>query len=151
MPRPEGNRRINYVPAIVRSSAALLLCLYTIILVQLTLQDASAESGIFDRLDSIMLTVSGGHVQWTQTEVLANVALFVPAGLLLAVLLGRAWASVVACIAVSAAIELAQQRYLPSRVPSLEDVQHNSIGGAIGALTAWPLLRWSGRKPSLHR
>jgi hypothetical protein len=42
-------------------------------------------------------------------------------------------ASVVLCIAASAAIELTQQRYLPSRVPSLEDVRHNSIVGALGA------------------
>jgi hypothetical protein len=142
MPRPKGNRRIKYVPVIVRGLAAGLLSIYAIILAQITLRPAAAEIDNFHHLQSIASTLSGGRLDWTETEVLGNIALFVPAGFLLAVLLGRTWASVVLCVAVSAAIELAQQRYLPSRVPSLEDVQHNSIGGAIGALTAWPLLRW---------
>jgi hypothetical protein len=142
MSSPQGNRRIKYVPAIVRGFAAGLLSIYAIILAQITLRPAAAEIDTSDRLQGIASAVSGGRLDWTETEVLGNIALFVPAGFLLAVLLGRTWASVVLCIAVSAAIELAQQRYLPSRVPSLEDVQHNSIGGAIGALSAWPLLRW---------
>jgi VanZ family protein len=36
---------------------------------------------------------------------------------------------------------LAQQRYLPSRVPSLADVEHNGLGGLIGALLGWPFAR----------
>jgi VanZ family protein len=39
----------------------------------------------------------------------------------------------------SMGIELAQQRYLPSRVPSLADVEHNGLGGVIGAALAWPV------------
>jgi hypothetical protein len=140
--RLKGDRPIRYVPVVARGSAAGLLSIYVITLACLTLQPAYADSGSLDRLQNIMSGLSGGSIELTETEALANIALFVPAGFLLAVLLGRTWASVVLCIAASAAIELAQQRYLPSRVPSLEDVQHNSIGGAIGALTAWPLLRW---------
>lgn len=44
------------------------------------------------------------------------------------------------CILASAAIELAQQRYLPSRVPSLADVEHNGLGAVIGAGIAWLVL-----------
>jgi VanZ family protein len=57
------------------------------------------------------------------------------------VVLGRPFLSVALCVLGSACIELAQQRYLPSRVPSLADIQHNSLGGLLGALLAWPVAR----------
>jgi hypothetical protein len=113
--------------------------LYAIVIARLTLQPASSESGIFGLLDRVMSRASNGRLDWSQTEVLANIALFVPAGFLLAIVLGRAWASAALCVLASAGIELAQQRYFPSRVPSLADVEHNGLGGAIGALLAWPL------------
>jgi len=125
----------------VRWAAAVLLGLYTVVIARLTLAPASSEDGTFGLLDRIATRLSGGHLDWSQTEVLANVALFVPAGFLLAIVLGRVWASVVLCVLASAAIELAQQRYFPSRVPSLADVEHNGLGGAIGAVLAWPLNR----------
>jgi glycopeptide antibiotics resistance protein len=124
---------------LTRWCAAALLVLYTFVIARLTLFPAASESGTFDVLNRIMTRISGGRLDWSQTEVLANIALFVPAGFLLAVVLGRAWMSIVVCIAASAAIELAQQRYLPSRVPSLADVEHNGLGGLIGALLAWPV------------
>ncbi|MCW2526915.1 MAG: hypothetical protein JWM76_1775 [Pseudonocardiales bacterium] len=124
---------------LTRWCAGALLILYTFVIAKLTLFPASSESGTFDLLNRIMTRISDGRLDWSQTEVLANVALFVPAGFLLAVVLGRAWISIVLCIVGSAAIELAQQRYLPSRVPSLADVEHNGLGGLIGALLAWPV------------
>jgi glycopeptide antibiotics resistance protein len=125
----------------IRWWAAVLLALYSVVIARLTLATASSESGIFSLLDRLTSHASGGRLQWSQTEVLANVALFVPAGFLLAIVLGRAWLSTMACIIASAGIELAQQRYLPSRVPSLADVEHNGLGGLIGALAAWPFIR----------
>jgi glycopeptide antibiotics resistance protein len=136
-------------PIIVRWCAAVLLGLYTIVIARLTLLPASSESGVFGHLNNLMTRVSNGHLQWTQTEVLANVALVVPAGFLLTIVLGRAWASVILCGLASVAIELAQQRYLPSRVPSIADVEHNGLGGLIGAILGWPVayaVRTSGRR-----
>ena len=123
----------------IRWCAAVLLAFYTVVIAKLTLLPADSETNTFDLLDRIMTRVSDGRLDWSQTEVLANIALFVPAGFLLAVVVGRACVSVVLCVAAAAAIELAQQQYLPSRVPSLADVEHNGLGGAIGALVAWPL------------
>jgi glycopeptide antibiotics resistance protein len=80
-------------------------------------------------------------LQGSQTEVVANVALFVPAGLLLSVVLGRPILSAALCVLGSACTELARQRYFPSRAPSIADVQHNGLGGLLGALPAWPLFR----------
>jgi glycopeptide antibiotics resistance protein len=124
---------------LTRWCAGALLILYTFVIAKLTLFPAASESGTFDLLNRIMTRISDGRLDWSQTEVLANIALFVPAGFLLAVVLGRAWISIVLCVLCSAAIELAQQRYLPSRVPSLADVEHNGLGGLIGALLAWPV------------
>jgi glycopeptide antibiotics resistance protein len=123
----------------VRWTAGVLLGLYALVIARLTLAPATSETGTFGLLNRIMTHASNGRLDWTQTEVLANVALFVPAGFLLAVVLGRAWLSALLCVLASVAIELAQQRYLPSRVPSIADVEHNGLGGAIGALLAWPL------------
>jgi glycopeptide antibiotics resistance protein len=128
-----------------RWCAAALLGLYAVVIARLTLVPASSERGIFGLLNRVTTHASGGRLDWSQTEVLANVALFVPAGFLLAVSLGRVWAAAVVCIVASAAIELAQQRFLPSRVPSLADVEHNGLGGAIGAALAWPFARWVRR------
>jgi glycopeptide antibiotics resistance protein len=124
-----------------RWCAGVLLGLYAVVIARLTLASASAESGIFALLDRLTSHASAGRLDWTQTEVLANIALFVPAGFLLTIALGRAWVSAVVCVLASAGIELAQQRYFPSRVPSLADVEHNGVGGAFGALLAWPAAR----------
>jgi hypothetical protein len=126
---------------IIRCCAAVLLLLYSIVVARLTLLPATSEHGIFAILDRA-ISLSNGHLTYSRAEVLANVALFVPAGFLLAVVVGRTWLSVVLCVMASAAIELAQQRYLPSRVPTIADVEHNGLGGALGALVAWPLARW---------
>lgn len=117
----------------------MLLSLYTVLIAKLTLRPADAEERAFGVLDRVMTRVSDGRLDWSQTEVLANIALFVPAGFLLAITVGRAWASILLCVLASACIEVAQHRYLPSRFATIDDVQHNGLGGAIGALLAAPL------------
>ncbi len=82
-----------------------------------------------------------GRLQWSLTEVLANVALFVPAGFLLSVVFGAADPE--RC---SVRPWLGMHRHRPaglrpSRVPSIADVQHNGLGGLLGAVLAWPLFR----------
>jgi glycopeptide antibiotics resistance protein len=122
--------------------AGILLGLYTVLVARLTLAPASSESGAVDLLDRIATKLSGGRLDPTQAEVLGNVALFVPAGFLLAIVLGRAWASVLLCVLAAAAIETAQRVFLPSRVPSVADVEHNALGGLVGAVLAVPLAYW---------
>lgn len=135
--------------AVVRWSAGVLLALYTVVLVKLTLMPAATERHTFRLLDRIATKISDGRLEWSQTEILANIALFVPAGFLLAVVLGRVWAGIALCVLASICIELAQYRYLPSRVPTLDDVRHNGLGGLVGAVLAWPVvyvLRTSRRR-----
>lgn len=68
-------------------------------------------------------------------EIILNTLLFVPLGAALALLLHRrAWPlAVIAACAVAIAVECAQGS-IPGRVPDLDDVLWNSLGGAIGAL-----------------
>lgn len=138
----------------LRWCAAIALALYSLVIVKLTLLPAAKEQHTFSLLNDVALRLSHGHVQWDRTEVLANVALFVPAGFLLCLVVGRAWAAAILCLLASVAIELAQQRWLPSRVPSAADVEHNTIGGVIGAVLGWPIvhaLRMSRRRAEAAR
>ena len=146
MPMPASYREL--MPAApIRSGAAVLLALYTLVVARLTLLPANSETSTFGALNDAVSRMTSGGLTWAQTEVLANVALFVPAGFLLAVVLRRSWASVLGCVLASAAIEWGQYAFLPSRVPSLADVEHNGLGGLVGALLAWPLVRWLRPKP----
>ncbi|MCZ4498228.1 MAG: hypothetical protein JWQ74_781 [Marmoricola sp.] len=121
-----------------RIVAAVLLVLYSVFIARLTLTEPSTSSWLFSLADHLATSASNGRLQWAQTEVLANIALFVPAGFLLAIALNSAVASAVLCVAASALIEYAQLRYLPLRVPSGADVLHNGYGAALGALCALP-------------
>jgi glycopeptide antibiotics resistance protein len=128
----------------MRWSAAFLLALYLVLVARLTLADPSSGRLVFAFADAVATRLSAGRLEWSETEVLANIALFVPAGFLLAVVLGRPMLSMVVCVLGVACIELAQQRFLPSRVPSRADVEHNGLGGLFGALLAWPFAaRWA--------
>jgi VanZ like family len=135
---------------VVRWASAGLLGLYALVVMRLTLEPAGRESAIFDRLNRFAGTLSHGRLEWSQTEVLANIALFVPFGFLLAMVLARVGYSAVLCVAVSAFIELAQARFLPSRVPTIDDVWHNGAGGAIGAVVAWPITLWLRARAALE-
>ena len=134
----------------MRWSAALLLGLYLVLVARLTLADPSSGQMVFAFADAVATRLSEGRLEWSETEVLANIALFVPAGFLLAVVLGRPLLSVVLCLLGSACIELAQLQYLPSRVPSLADVQHNGLGGLIGVFAAWPLVLLLSRRSGIE-
>jgi len=133
----------------MRWFSAVLLSLYLVLVARLTLADPSAGRWAFSLADYSATRLSGGRMVWSRTEVVANVALFVPVGFLLAVVVQRAWVSVALCAVLSAGIELAQGLWLPSRVPSVLDVEHNALGGLVGALVALPVL-WVMRKQRLH-
>ncbi len=127
--------RVSSVEAMIRPVAALLV-VYSGLVAHLTLTDPSQGRWAFSLADRVAVRVSGGALSWTETEVLANVALFVPLGFLLALAFARVWPAVTACLVASAGIEWAQAAYLPSRVPSSADVLHNTAGGLVGAVLA---------------
>lgn len=128
-----------------RIAAAIALFLYSFVIVRLTLADPSSSSWAFSLADRTATRLSDGRLDWNQTEVLANIALFVPAGLLLAIVVNSAWVAAGLCVAASALIEYVQLRYLPLRVPSGADILHNGYGAVLGASLALPFLLWKSR------
>jgi VanZ family protein len=134
--------------AVVRCISAGALGLYALLVMRLTLEPASNERAIFDQLNRFAATLSRNRLVWSQTEALANVALFIPLGFLLAAVLTRVGPSAALCVLASVFIELIQARFLPSRVPTIDDVWHNSAGGAVGAALAWPITLWLRSHPA---
>ena len=107
--------------------------------VTLTPQEyASAHIGIIYRvLDALhrrgyLLTIDD-----VELEFLANVALFIPVGMFLLLLVGTRfwWVALLASLFLTAFIEAAQ-RSIPGRVPDEQDVMANGLGAVIGALVA---------------
>lgn len=75
-------------------------------------------------------------------DLIANVILFVPLGVLIGAWTGReagrrAWRAIVLLVAISVSFETLQL-FVPARFPSIDDVVANTLGGALGVL----LLRW---------
>jgi glycopeptide antibiotics resistance protein len=90
--------------------------------------------------DSLGLeAVRQGWVEFT-----ANVALFVPFGILVTVALRRAWVGVGLAVLLSAGAELGQL-LLPGRTASPRDVLANVLGATIGALCV-VVIRASNRR-----
>lgn len=107
----------------------------------LTLTPSRVEESLPNLLD---LVLSGVHrlgwtaLDFTRLEVLANILVFVPIGVLAFLLLPRrVWPlSLLVGPALSAAIETAQRVALPHRAATIDDVLANSTGAIFGVLLA---------------
>jgi glycopeptide antibiotics resistance protein len=77
----------------------------------------------------------GAYLTYDRAEFLANVAMFVPVGIIAALWMPRrAWIlGALFGVALSVGIEFAQHLYLPSRVADPRDVLSNGLGGLVGA------------------
>lgn len=134
--------------------ARVLLVPYTValaLIVWLPATAASKVTGIVFRIARYVSEHSGISLSTSYTvfEFLANIALFVPLGLLLVAAWPRsnAWIVLLLGYSASATIELVQT-LLPSRYPTLSDVIANALGTAIGCLMARMLV---ARRPSRPR
>jgi glycopeptide antibiotics resistance protein len=66
-------------------------------------------------------------------EFLANIAMFVPIGVLVTLLSRHCWMAPVVGLALTCAIEITQM-FLPARFPDLQDVFANTLGAVLGSL-----------------
>lgn len=118
--------------------ARVLLIPYAIVLALIVwLPDSAASrvTGIVFRLARFVSEHAGVSLSTSYTvfEFAANIALFIPFGLLIAAAWPRtnAWWIILLGFSASAAIELVQT-LLPSRYPTLSDVIANMLGAIIG-------------------
>lgn len=88
-----------------------------------------------------------GFISYAHVEFGANIALFVPLGMLIAMLFGprRWWRAPVICFVATVIIELGQRVLLPQRVASIADVIANTIGGILGTLVAVAIIATAAR------
>ncbi|SOE00431.1 VanZ family protein [Blastococcus haudaquaticus] len=104
-------------------------------LIQLVTETARTDAGI-------------SSVSFERVELVANVLLFVPIGLLLAAALPRtpAWQVWALCSGASLLVEVVQT-VLPDRQPTVTDVLANSAGAAVGVLLLRAVRRRRAQRP----
>ncbi|MGO2654822.1 MAG: VanZ family protein [Pseudoclavibacter sp.] len=118
-------------------AAALLAC-YVIGLAFVALWPTPVDSDVSPQLAHVLKWLHQHGIpaffDYSFVERSANVLLFVPAGLLLALLMARHrwWLALAICVVGSCLIELGQLLLLPARYATLDDVVMNSLGALIG-------------------
>lgn len=132
--------------------AALLVCSAAVGVVVLWPQHLAVPLG--GRLHGILVALvrDGAPASLAHSGVLdvaVNIALFVPLGLLGALLLPRRrwWVAALACLVLSAGIELAQHAFLPGRSASVRDVACNTAGALLGCAVAAAFRRFRPARP----
>lgn len=116
---------------------------YLVALARLTLgaQPTEATGSLHALADWFAGSPVTAWVTFPVLEFAANIALFVPAGVLGVLWFGarRWWIAVVVGFVLSAAIEATQAMLLPDRVPDVRDLVANTAGALLGAaLVALP-------------
>jgi glycopeptide antibiotics resistance protein len=85
-------------------------------------------------------------ISYDALEFTANVGMFVPIGVLVAMLSRHWWIALVVGVALTCGIEFTQQ-FLPARFPSVSDLVANSSGALVGALAVSCASRFRRREP----
>jgi glycopeptide antibiotics resistance protein len=126
----------------VRPVAATLLVVYSALVSVIVAWPSPVDAGSRELLIRILSALHRrglpGFIDYSLVEFGANVAMFVPLGLLIALLLGPRiwWLAILVCVGLSVSIELYQLVALPARFATVRDVLANSTGGALGAAIA---------------
>ena len=145
-------------PDALRRGALVLAAAYLVALALIAFWPTPVDRGAHRPITTVLAHLHAhGVPSWFNyglVEFTANIALFVPVGLLGVILLGSArwWVAVLAGCAASSLIELGQLVFLPSRYATVMDVIANTSGALLGALLALVLLAAIGsRSPALAR
>jgi len=130
----------------LRGAALVLGVLYVVVLALIAFWPTPVDRDASGTITAVLSRLHAhGVPRWVNyplVEFSANIALFVPVGLLGVLLLGRGrwWMAVLAGFAASCAIELGQFVFLPARYATVVDVIANTSGAAGGAVLALGLL-----------
>jgi glycopeptide antibiotics resistance protein len=147
-PAPDGAVRIHRVHAAARALLVAYLVVVLIVVAWPTPVDRPIDGGLNAWLTRMHAGGLPGFVDYAVIEAGANVLMFIPLAVLLAVAFPRLrlWIVPVSCVALSVAIELAQSFWLPGRFGTVQDVVCNSIGALLGALIVFAARSSSRRR-----
>ena len=144
---PITRPRTRRSSAPVLAFAAVLGLPYVIGILVLTLTPRGFQSRMPQVLDLVLgfahRTLGWHWLGFTKLELIANVLVFVPIGVL-AFLLLRTRPIILALLVgpvLSFGVELVQATLLPHRVASLVDVAANSLGATAGVVLAWSVAK----------
>ncbi|MEV7828507.1 VanZ family protein [Microbacterium enclense] len=106
----------------------------------MTLRPSIYDADTASVLDAVVRALRSwpptGWVTLDLVEFVANVALFVPLGMLVIAWRGRWWHGILIAVVVSAAIETIQLLFLPTRVADVRDLVANTAGATLGVALA---------------
>lgn len=131
-------------PARSTHVAKITLAVYSIALALIAVWPVPVDSGASGFLHRV-----GRVIPWatySRIEFGANIALFVPLGVLLAIILTRRSLVVPIALVTTVTIESVQALALDRRTPSLFDIVANVTGAAIGLLLVVALEKWRARQ-----
>lgn len=135
-------------PRVRRASVPVLaLAGYLVALALIAFWPTPVDAGVAPLIDALSRRVPA--ITGPRVEFAANIALFVPFGVLLPLILRRARELVLPiALVATVTIESAQALVLAARVPSVLDIVANLTGAAVGmlALAVWRRVRRSGRR-----
>jgi VanZ family protein len=130
-------------PRTGRTVLALLALVYTGLVCRVTMDptppDVSSDQSMVTLvLDRLAQHPATAWITFDRVEFLANVAMFVPFGLLIALLTGRRrwWLAILAGAVFTCVIESVQGLFLPARFADPSDLVANTLGALLGAVIA---------------
>ncbi|MDJ0347984.1 VanZ family protein [Cryobacterium sp. PH29-G1] len=143
---------------VLRRAALWIALAYLVALSLIAFWPTPVDRGAHESISSVVFWLhEHGVPAWlgyNTIEFGANIALFIPVGLLIVVLAGshRWWFGPLIGTLVSCAIELGQLVFLPERFATVNDVVANGLGASLGTLLALGLLRLTlGTAPVMHQ
>ncbi len=151
-----GRARRNGGYVNIRRKAFCVLAVYLVFLALVAFWPTPVDRPVDGTLEAVLRYLNRhGAPAWLDygfVEKAANVALFFPLGLLMALILPRPrwWLAVPIGITASCCIELGQLLFLSARVASVTDIVVNSLGAALGAVCVHAA-RYRSRDRRLHR
>ncbi|WP_164874424.1 VanZ family protein [Rathayibacter festucae] len=128
-----------------------LILLYSILLVGVVLWPEPVDAGLHDEIARWIWRLNAAGVDqitYADIESISNVLLFVPFGVLVALLIAprKEWIAIVIGVAASTGAETLQWLLLPDRFATVSDVIANGIGAALGAFSVAVLRVAAGRR-----
>ncbi len=122
--------------------ALIALSSYLIILVTTSLWPKPVDGvGVIATITRELLRFTIGvdalkWIQYNQLEAIANVLLYIPLGVFLALFWpnARLWMLCLVPVLVSVGVEISQRLFLPDRYATVNDVFFNALGGLLGVV-----------------